>query len=1487
MRPTTPPPRWRRALAGLAAAATAGGLVASASPAQAQDDGITVYLASDSTVQTYDPFWEPQAGWGQVFDRYFDEEVTVANHAIGGRSSRSFIEEGRLDAILDEIQPGDYLFVQFGHNDATQSRPERYTPPEDYKEYLRSDYIGGAIEKGAIPVLVTPVSRRSFDPDTGEFNVSFPEYVEKVHELVAEEGVAMVDLSLSSRTYLNEIGPEEAKSVFLHVPAGVYPNRPDGTTDDTHFQEYGAIQMARLVAEETATLGLSLSPHVVDVEPPADVPAVPTGLRTTNVSNGSVTFAWDEVDADIYRVYVRESGGEWRLGTTATVGVGRVAGLEEDTAYDFAVAAVNARGESAFSDVLTVTTATAGWKFDFGPASQVVGDGYSEINRGTAYTEEQGYGFITDMSDGIDRDRGGDDDPVGRDFVAWFGGEYTFGVDVPNGVYTARTWVGDYLGSTRTDIAFEGFPYGSHNAGSKSVSNKDFEGIRIRDGRLDITVSGQTGHLNGLELTRTGDLPPDDGQGPVPDVPGGLRATSVASSSVTLQWNEVDASFYRVYVRESGASEWNIETHTSTVSTVRVTGLDEGTAYDFAVTAVNIDGESAHSEVLSVTTDSPDWRFDFGPASQPLAAGYTEVNRGTAYTEEQGYGFITDMSDGIDRDRGGDDLLGRDFVAWFGGNYEFAVDVPDGIYTARVAVGDLLGSARTDIAFEGRSHGAHNSGSQSITVRNYEGIFVEDGQLNLVVSGQTGHLNGLELTRTDDLPDGAGDEPIEPCTDCAKQLESIDRSPVAVDVEDGVYLGWRKLGNDPADIAFNVYRDGGLIAQTAGTNLTDAEGTANATYWVAAVVDGVEVEYTEAFEPLADQYFDIDMNRPEGGTTPDGVDYTYSPNDATVADVNGDGVYELIQKWDPSNSKDNSSSGHTGNVYVDAYTLSGEQLWRIDLGVNIRAGAHYTSLSAYDFDGDGKAELALKTGDGTVDGVGEVIGDAEADHRDSSGRITTGPEYLTVFDGQTGAALDTVDFGPERGHMCDWGDCYGNRGDRLMAAVAYLDGQSPSLITSRGIYTKTAITAWDWDGESLEQRWAFNSVVWGPQYGGQGNHQMSIADVNGDGYDDIVYGSLTVRHDGRPLYSSELGHGDALHVSDLDPSREGQEIFGPYECMSCSGGIGGALRDAETGEVLWSMESGRDTGRGTCGDIDPNHVGAECWATTVDGEWDSRDGELRAADGTLIDASIPSANHMVWWDGDLGREILDHEFNKADYEPIYPFIAEWNPETGQQEEIFTPEGVQTNNGTKGNPVLTADLFGDWREEVVLRKESNDGVRIFTTTIETEHSFPTLMHDPQYRLAVAWQNESYNQPPWPSFYIGYDADPADVDWAAVGYDTVGSTEPPLVAGDCSVEYTVASDWGDGFVVQIKVTNTGESEIDAWDLVWKASGVESVRYEWGGEIALEGDTLVADPAFWNFPFKPGKTKQIGFQGTGDPNEPGVFLMNGQYCAAALAN
>jgi lysophospholipase L1-like esterase len=221
----------------------------------------TIYIASDSTAQTYNSGYYPQMGWGQKLAGYFDANTTVANHAIGGRSSRSFIEQGRLTTILNAIQPGDYLFVQFGHNDASTGNPERYTSPTDYKRYLRDNYMAGATARGAIPVLLTPVSRRDYDSG-GQFRVSFPDYVNKVYELVDETGVAMIDLSKRSREYLNSIGPEASKRVFLHLAAGQYPAFPNGVADNTHFQEYGANQMARIVSEGAKALPLPIAAHV-------------------------------------------------------------------------------------------------------------------------------------------------------------------------------------------------------------------------------------------------------------------------------------------------------------------------------------------------------------------------------------------------------------------------------------------------------------------------------------------------------------------------------------------------------------------------------------------------------------------------------------------------------------------------------------------------------------------------------------------------------------------------------------------------------------------------------------------------------------------------------------------------------------------------------------------------------------------------------------------------------------------------------------------------------------------------------------------------------------------------------------------------------------------------------------------------------------------------------------------------------------------------
>nr|WP_081996282.1 rhamnogalacturonan lyase [Croceibacterium mercuriale] len=604
-----------------------------------------------------------------------------------------------------------------------------------------------------------------------------------------------------------------------------------------------------------------------------------------------------------------------------------------------------------------------------------------------------------------------------------------------------------------------------------------------------------------------------------------------------------------------------------------------------------------------------------------------------------------------------------------------------------------------------------------------------------------------------------------------RQLERLDRGVVAVPAQSGgTLVSWRLLADDPAGTAFAIYRDGQRITAqplTGATIFVDGSGGAGARYSVAAITGGREGQQSAPAPVLAEGYLNVPLQLPDGGTTPTGEAYTYTANDASVGDLDGDGRYELIVKWYPSNAKDNAQSGYTGPTLLDAYTLDGTRLWRIDLGRNIRSGAHYTQFMVADFDGDGRSELAVKTADGTVDGTGTVIGDASADWRAgdatvasadrtgsetaadgsrvarTTGRILSGPEYLTVFDGPTGRALASVPFEPRRHPETDnptpeqaeatWGDKYGNRSDRMLAGVAWLDGQRPSIIMARGYYTRTTVAAFDFRDGQLMKRWLFDSTVPGNErFGGQGNHQLSVADVDGDGRDEIIYGAMALDDNGAGLWSSGMGHGDAMHVSDLDPTRPGLEKFGVHENMRASGNRGAAMMDARTGEVLWSTPAQEDTGRGIAADIDPRHPGAESWA--------SNSPSLYNAKGEAIGSAKPrAANFAIWWDGDATRELLDGTV-----------ITKWDWQAASESTLLQPADVASGNGTKKNPALSADILGDWREELIVRTEDSRALRIYTTPYSTEHRLVTLMHDPVYRAAVAWQNTAYNQPPHPGF-----------------------------------------------------------------------------------------------------------------------------------------
>lgn len=623
-------------------------------------------------------------------------------------------------------------------------------------------------------------------------------------------------------------------------------------------------------------------------------------------------------------------------------------------------------------------------------------------------------------------------------------------------------------------------------------------------------------------------------------------------------------------------------------------------------------------------------------------------------------------------------------------------------------------------------------------------------------------------------------------------MEKLDRGTVAVKTNDGVYLSWRLLGTESlTNQAFDIYRDSEKIYTTGehdATCYTDSKGTADNKYTV--VPKGEAIDKTEAvdvwttnttYKGRSVAYKDIAFKVPDGGKTPKDEEYTYTANDMSVGDLDGDGEYEYIVKWDPSNSKDNSVKGYTGNVYLDAYELDGTLLWRIDLGVNIRAGAHYTQYMVYDFDGDGKSEVILKTAPGSKDGEGNYVskagknitkGDDKKDYRNSSGLLMGkdgGPEYLTVFNGETGAAMQTVDFDPPRSILTssEWGDSYANRSERYLAAVAYLDGVHPSVVMTRGYYTYVYAAAYTWDGTDLKEQWLSTNTPTEENGGtgctvkyadgtsknntnktlyAQGAHSVSVADVDNDGYDEIIFGSAVLDHDGTVLTYDGRGHGDAEHVSDFDNDGK-QEIFMAHEAGKHNDKIIPYAVDIKryNGDIMLQAAQG-DIGRGIMDNVDDEYALSSgnlslFWSVAADGIYNQageKVGNIPNTNGSNME------NFAVYWDGDLGRELLDG--NK---------LVKYSIKSGMERIYYDSKNStlpgSINNSTKSNACLTADLFGDWREEIVLRY--GDGVRIYFSTIPTDYRLTTLMHDSQYRCAIAWQNVGYNQPPHTSYYIG--------------------------------------------------------------------------------------------------------------------------------------
>ena len=621
--------------------------------------------------------------------------------------------------------------------------------------------------------------------------------------------------------------------------------------------------------------------------------------------------------------------------------------------------------------------------------------------------------------------------------------------------------------------------------------------------------------------------------------------------------------------------------------------------------------------------------------------------------------------------------------------------------------------------------------------------------------------------------------------------EKLNRAPVAVKTSQGILVSWRYLNAD-GDATFSLYRNGTLVKSgIAGvTNYLDADGNPGDTYKVESSMGG------EAVCTAWDNMFTkITIPRPAARMSKDGsLKGEYRPDDISVGDVDGDGDYELVVKWLPNNQRDPGEDGAASATYIDCYEMDGTQKWRIDVGDGVRSGHHTTQFLVYDFDGDGKAEVIFKTAPDSKDGLGNYVTQAgnatikaiepSTVTVNSEGRVTQGAEFLTVFNGETGAAMHTIFYTPSRSmsdfpysdtsYSSSWGDDSYNYGERYNAAVAYLDGVNnlPSAILQRGYMTACYIWAVDWNGTALKTRWLHKgSSKWqwcvvdaagtelanettdpvtsqGKSSFGQGVHGISIGDVNGDGYDDICIGAATIGHDGKLLCATGFGHGDAMHLTDLCPDRPGLEVMMPHEQSP----FGWDVHDATTGEVLFDATGEKDNDSGLACDFVPGKYGSEFWS--------SADDVMRSCvDGSTVHNGKPDTNFRIYWTGDPFDQSFDGQYDATN--GCAPRICSWNTESNAIvtfQEFAEYDKPQTCNTTKATPCLQADLLGDWREEVIMTSyeadwsDPNCELLIFSTPEPTAYRVPCLMEDHMYRLGIAWQNSSYNQPPHLGYYL---------------------------------------------------------------------------------------------------------------------------------------
>lgn len=629
-------------------------------------------------------------------------------------------------------------------------------------------------------------------------------------------------------------------------------------------------------------------------------------------------------------------------------------------------------------------------------------------------------------------------------------------------------------------------------------------------------------------------------------------------------------------------------------------------------------------------------------------------------------------------------------------------------------------------------------------------------------------------------------------------------------------VSWRLLPTDPTNIAFDIYKseDNGQetkLNETPVTNSTcwaDKNINARTTSVYRVTVAGSEqtlCEYTFTPQMAETFYRAIRLNT----HVPDPA-LTYAANDAQVGDLDGDGVMEIILKRQPYDGA-NQGGWREGTTLLEAYKLDGTFLWQIDMGINIRSGSHYTSFIVCDFDGDGKCEIAFRSSEGTRFANGDKITDANGNvndyrQKDPSGKgwysgkslhstcglIFDGPEYISIVNGQ-GIEVGRTDNIPRGGEGSNyerakywhsyWGDDYGNRMDRFFIGAAYLDGipengirkANPSVIITRGIYRNWQVWALDFNGSSLLPRWKFNTNDKGNEsYRDMGSHTFRVADLNGDGYDEILYGSAAIARNGKRLYCTGNGHGDALHVGKFIPDRPGLQVVAcfenPNKYINNGFGYGCAVFDAATGKFITGHAGGAssgsgddnadeededkdppgDVGRCLVADIIPDSPGHEYWSSEASGVYSCQTGQLLSTTLPSAKTGSKSYNNAIFWTGDLTRQMLDdvmvHSYTKS---------APWDK---SRVITFTyyGGGVYSNNSTKANPCYYGDFLGDYREEVIYRSKDGEYIYLFSSNHPTKHRFVHLMNDHTYDMSQAMQNVGYNQPTHMGYYIGADS-----------------------------------------------------------------------------------------------------------------------------------